>query len=167
MKKLIYCLLIIAICAVSVFALAACNAPVADSLDFGAKYYFYLKNEENNSQIYVKDVYYVFNKNGTGLYHYFESTDYKDENRKDGICNYEISFKYEYLDDEKSAVALFYDGIKFDPTHNKSTDEEDYKDWRRTFTVSTSIIKNLDGGYNCYNLEYIKKNYPNCEITDL
>ena len=105
--------------------------------------------------------YYIFHSNGTGEYVYngidYESGGYIVH------AKYTIKFKYTYVDDDKSAIACFYDSLE-----NNSTVIGDYNtgnpfpysfnSWSRLITVSNDVLCLTGTGYTFYvNEDYAKK----------
>ena len=169
MKKLVCVLLILVLCIGATFALTACDkgAPVGDTIDFGAKYSTTTHTYESDYFGYTETSYsyYIFNKDGSGIYTDYHYQDYFDENEKDIIMHYSINFKYEYIDSDKTTVALFYDSITYHDDHNEDTD--DYSTWKNILTVSKSVLISINSATanRYYNVEYLKNQYPNFNLN--
>lgn len=173
MKKTVCVLLILILCIGAAFALVACNkdsVKIGDTLDFGAiyststytnKYYDY---DDNIFYTVTEKETYKFCKNGSGIYTYYSIKDYDNYERKDRITHYLINFNYEYIDSDKSSVAVFYDGITYADDHNQKTDG-DLSTWRDIISVSKSVLINLSYTAKYYNVDYLKKAYPNFNLN--
>ena len=136
MKKSIIVLIVLMLCFTLLFAFTACNNNDGD-LQYGVKY---TRNrlDENDPD------YYVFDKNGTGEYHYKSGA---------GICI--IHFKYTFLDNDKSTVICYYNG--FENTSTSSTDTTSNNGWCKRFLVSkNTILEPIGNDAYAY---YINENY--------
>ena len=178
MKNKIFAMLfVLVLIATSITALAACDK-TGRSKNIGALQMEkkYLAEKTVNSNLTEEDIlaqpgeyltyqsYYVFHADGTGEY-VCNEIDYRDYNIH---AKYTLHFKYTFVDEEKSAVACFYDrldnqsiilkGYK-DETDNEGIPYDyDLTDWSRLVTVSKNVLCVTGTGYTFYvNEDYVKQ----------
>lgn len=135
MKKSVIVLIVLMLCFTLLFVFTACNNKDGN-LQYGVKYTLNRLDEDNPN-------YYVFDKNGTGEYHYKGSTDI-----------YIIHFKYTFIDNDKSKVACYYDSTENTSTSSFSTNQ---RGWRKIFLVSKNVI--FESMTSEYYTQYINENY--------
>lgn len=146
MKRKLFILLALVLCLTPVLGLVACGSDA--DLAYGVKYIYnnsYVRSEEGYRQTYL-----IFDSNGYGKYHYYESPGY----------DYTIKFKYTYLDKDESAVACFFDSITYGEHHATTKDDDYYCDWSGIYTVSKNVIMSSSGS------KFINKDYLNDEIKN-
>ena len=175
MKKKIFAMLfVLVLIATSITALAACDK-TGGSKNIGALQMEkkYLAEKTVNSGLTEEDIlarpeeyltyqsYFIFHSNGTGEY-VCNKVSYElggyEVNAK-----YTIRFKYVYADDDKSAVACFYDGLdnrSIILSNNKKgeTYNYDFADWSSLITVSKYVLCVTGAGYSFFiNEDYVKQ----------
>ncbi len=116
MKKLACLLLALA----SVGCMAACKNEAKMKLNYGEKYI----HSDDIAEPENEQIYYVFYRNGTGEYHYYNYSEYAGR-----TSSYTISFRYKIVEEENMIFA-FYDGIEYDEV-----------DTAKSFNDSTTIYK--------------------------
>ena len=177
MKKKLFAIIFVLILTVSgVTALAACDNAGGKAISALQTEKKYLAESTVNSGLTEEDIlaqpgeyltyqsYYVFHADGTCEY-VCNKIDYRDYNIH---AKYTLHFKYTFVDEEKSAVACFYDrldnqsiilkGYK-DETDNEGIPYDyDFTDWSRLVTVSKNVLCVMGTGYTFYvNEDYVKQ----------
>lgn len=154
MKRKIIVLVIAAILVFSCVAFAACgNNTVKNQLSYGKKYIYdsHLGNDVN------KATFFIFYKNGTGVFHYF----YEEY---DGRLTeaYTINFKY-VVDKDGEVVYCFYDSFKYDDMHNDPWDDDyDESDWSAVLNFTNKFLYRIDTAYpHFFITEQFSKDIPN------
>ena len=148
MKKKIILALVAAVVAVfACFAFAACSGD--GDLQMNARY---IIEDDINEKDY-QQTYFEFFSDGTGVYRYY----YKGTST---LYDYELTFKYTYADNDKSAVVCFYDSVvygKDNITAKVSTE------WMRLLTVSKNVLCYVSTSGYTY---YINQNYLNSTLQN-
>lgn len=125
----------IAACLFLLFTFASCGESdkAASTLKMNKKYIIESQiTAGNNDDAW----WYSFRPDGTGTFH----------------REYEITFKYTYLDAEKSAVACFFHASEDNPT---------FTDWKKLLTVSENIIMSASDANAIYICEDYLGEIPN------
>lgn len=148
MKKLAIFTTLIVTALCCVFAFTACENDDTTGL-VTDKHYIKSSDVRKDAD---EQVFYVFHSDGTGeyTYHYdYESSLYPEHN------HYVISFKYTYVDSDKSAVVCFYDGIeRLDGDDGSYT----FTSWTELVTVSKNVLTTV-GNYGY--IFWINEDYLN------
>ena len=159
MKRKLVALMLVLCFALGAFGLVACDDDKADytELAIGVKYYasgWYLRSENEYEKTYV-----AFAKNNTGVFHYYDEDFYYDR-----VAEYTIKFKYTYVDEDKSVVVCFYDGVELG-RYNTATLPNSISRWTGTFTVSQNVLM---AGCTVISIPdyFINANYLNKELTN-
>ena len=157
MKRKIFILAIVTIIAFSCIAFAACgNGTAKNKLSYGKKYIY----DSDLSSNVDEARYFIFNKNGTGIYHYYYESSYYDT-----VSAYTIKFKY-VIDADNEVVYCFYDSIVFDDKYNDTDDENDDKyftDWSAVLNFTDKFLYSIDSAYPHFYVteEFSSKTIPN------
>ena len=154
MKKRILIFALVAILAFSIIAFAACgNSTVKNQLSYGKKYIYdsHLGNDDLD-----KVTYYLFNKNGTGMFHYYYAGNGGD------IEAYSIYFKY-IIDSDSEVVYCFYDSFEYDPTNNVDwRGNPDQSDWTSVLNFTDKFLYQIDKAYpHFFVTQEFSKSIPN------
>lgn len=152
-RKIFVLLLAVALCLSTVLGLISCSDDA--ELQYNAKYIYnnqYIRDENGN-----KKTYFVFYGNGNGIYHYYYYS------YGSSTTEYTIKFKYTYLDNDKSTVMCYYDGMTFGESHTGSKDKTNHNDWYNMVTVSKSTLMRTTSTSIGYfvNENYLKDEIPN------
>lgn len=134
-KKLITVSCALVACLSMLFMFASCKdtSEAVSTLKMNKKYILESQiYDENNDDVW----WFSFRSDGTGTFH----------------REYEITFKYTYLDAEKSAVACFFHASEDNPT---------YTTWKKLLTVSENIIMSSSDANAIYICEDYLKEIPN------
>lgn len=187
MKKKIFAMLfVLVLIATSITALVACdNAGGGKNISALQTEKKYHAESTVNSGLTEADIlaqpgeylqyqsYYVFHANGTGEYICNKVTDDYYNNTLVKIhAKYTLRFKYTYVDDDKSAVVCFYDGLNnqsiiIENGYKDETDnigkpyDYDFTDWSKLVTVSKNVLCVTGTGYTFYINEEFVKQIPN------
>jgi len=140
------CLLCLAVCFVG------CDA---SALKYGEKYYFNDELDRNADDADKK--YFIFNKNGTGIYHYYykyEST-YGNSYTED----YTITFSYTFMDKDHEGVVCTFESVEY---AERNTKEGVKNSWDRVLSVSENILMSTGGGL-FYSESYLKAHPEFCK----
>ena len=157
MKSKILVLAITVIIVLSCFMLVACgDNTVKNKLSYGKKYLSedYLNNEN-------QEAYYLFNKNGTGVYHYYSKYDYNSDEEMQLITSYSINFRY-IIDTNSEVVYCFYDSFEYDDIHNYTYVNPDNSDWTAVLTFTDKFLYSISA-YPTFYLteEFLSETIPN------
>lgn len=110
-----------ALALMSVFCMAGCqDTGSGNKLTYGKKYVYYddIHTEE------AEQNYYIFYKNGTAKYHYYDI--YQDYTfNRTIVYSYNIKLKYKIVEEENT-VFCFYDGIEYDEIDTAKTNRSEY-----------------------------------------
>lgn len=160
MKRKILIIAIVAILIFSCIAFVACRENSVDNkLTYGKKYI----RENSISADSAYESYFIFSKNGTGIYFYhetFEGYDYITDRFTDMIISYTITFKY-FTDSENEVVYCFYDSFKYEPDHNYR-DTYDDSTWNAVFNFNENFLMRIDTGATFYfTEEFLNDTLPN------
>lgn len=170
MKKSILVLVILALCLTSLFALTACNKDEDYSLTFDEKYVYSITYHQITAELEIEDQYYIFKKDGTGIYGYLStqtntniyvngSSHHYDEYK----YGYSIFFKYTYLDNDKSTIMAFYDGITYNEDNTVSPENftTDHSGWKKMILISKNVCVDSDSSMKKFIREGYLKEVPN------
>ena len=138
----------------TIFALSACgtNAAAGSPLQTEKKYI----NEESVAAASDKQSYYLFHGDNTGIYRYYAFYESYGTTR---IYDYTVTFKYEFVDQQKEAVVCLYDSVEYGDTHNQN---EISSTWNVLLTVSHNVLCSASsGGYSFYIHEEYLSEIPN------
>ncbi len=175
MKKIIDCIVLMAMCILSAVCLAACASdggnraapyPDADTTvpvtDVGASTEgatdaenetslrideLYVFEEQVRSESAAKQTYYQFEENGLGSYHY-----YYDKVGPMNVASYTIKFRYEIMNDFQ--LVCFFDSVTYDDAHTGS--KSDVSEWSEVLVYSDNYLL---GEGNSGTLGYIAASY--------
>ena len=140
MKKSILVLIILALCLTSLFALTACNNGSGDGdLQYGVKYSYYQLDDDTH--IY----YYTFNNDGTGI-----------QRRKDSSYDYILYFKYTFADNDKSAIACYFDKIEKSANTSLNPYAPD-SSWHEMLLVSKNTVASSSSYAFFVNEDYLSE----------
>lgn len=164
MKKNLGRILLAIMCCFALISFVGCSddnhaTDSPDSLQFNVKYYYYTRIHDNKNG---DATYYIFYSNGTCMRHEQSGTNYDSGYRK--TSEYKTYFKYTYMDEQKTGVALFFHSKEYTKYNadgtvltvdTTPTDSESKSS--NVYSVSKNIISgvSLSGGYHFY----INENY--------
>lgn len=128
MKKFFICLFVL-ILSLSLFS---CNDKKEDSVNiqYGVKYI----HKSTIGEPEDKQDYYIFNSNGTAIYHYYY-------NYSNDVYSYTVNYICEFVAEEDT-VFCFYDSIVYDDVHNK---EKYGTKFSSTVMISKNVIMESSG----------------------
>lgn len=151
MKKIGLFISVLALCFMPALGLVACGDDFGE-IEFKTKYV--RENKHMRSDDYHQ-TYYLFYEDGTGVYHRYDEITVSATS----IIEYSISFKYTYLDSDKSAVRCYFDSVKLGDKNTWSVDADDLDDWASTLTVSKNVLMTSQG-VSFINADYMKNVVP-------
>lgn len=138
MKRKILIFAIVAILVFSTVALTACgNDTVKNKLSYDKMYF----RDDQLGNFLDKRSYYVFYKNGTGVFH--EYYNYGDGD----IDAYSVHFKY-VIDSDSEVVYCFYDSFEEDPAHTATwTGNHNQSDWTSVLNFNDKFLFQIDTAF--------------------
>ena len=150
MKKIVAILLLVC----CLMTLSACGAKSVDAtsankIDYGEKYI--KTSRHDGAQL---DTYFVIEKNCLKYYKFNQSESFGDENN---IYHYEITYKYEVIDDGK--LAYFFDSVKIYDDDNVN-DTDDFNKRCGILTFSENVLAEDD-------VLYVRESYLKRELKNI
>lgn len=132
MKKAIKLLALTAACCAAAVSFVGCSdkntaTGSPDSLQFNTKYYHYQGMHDNEDG---HAVYFIFYSDGTCMR-------YSHNRNNDRDIDIEMYYKYTYLDEQRTGIVCFIDGIK----------ETQYNDDGSVYYVDTSLSPSYEKDY--------------------
>ena len=156
MKRKLLVLAIAVVMVLSCFMLVSCGDTVKNKLSYGKKYLYedYLGTND-------KEIYYLFNRNGTGEYYsyYQEFDSYTNETH---ITSYTIYFKY-VIDTDNDVVYCFYDSFEYNKDHNY--DDRYYTPnptWSAVLTYTNKFLYSI----TAYPRFYLTEDFANNSVPN-
>ena len=136
MKKKLLVLAIAVVMTLSCFMLVACGNTVKNKLSYGKKYIYDgdLDQDINNA------TYFIFYKDGTGVYH-----NYHDYGGGD-IVSYTIHIKY-VIDTDGGVVYCFYDSFEYGADHTYYYTNHDNSEWSAVLNFTDKFLYRIDTAY--------------------
>ena len=153
MKKFFICLMVV----VLLFATISCskgNTENTIDIQYGVKYI--VSSDKNLPQ--EEQEYFIFNNNGTGVYHYYYSYDSSIDPSYSSTDSYTIEFIYDYVSSEDTAFC-FFNSV----TYEEGYSGEDFVNttWSRTLMVSKNVIMLATNGGLFIAENYLQNELPN------
>ena len=143
MKKKLMIFVSLIICSLALLlALPACDSTSSDGSDLQLDKKYIAQGQANTTS----ECYYLFYSNGTGIFRANYQTSY-------GLTSdYTITFKYTYADNDKTAVACFFDSVELGRKNVVTVSSN----WSSLFTVSKNVLFTSAGGI-FINEDYLKE----------
>lgn len=131
MKKKLPTLLVLPAALCALMSFAACDD--GSALAHDTKYYIAVSSYGNDD---CKRTYYLFNNDGTGVYHEYGS--YSSSFNSTGYTwHYTVTFDYSYVDKDKETIICTYKSVEYaDDDNQKGVSSS----WSSILTVSADFV---------------------------
>lgn len=149
MKKILKLMSLAAACCAAAISFVGCSDPSpatnnpsssdsSYSLQFDTKYYYYQDMHDNKNR---NAVYFIFYSNGTCT-RFSHRDAYSSSSYFSRDTDVEMYYKYTYLDEQKTGIVCFIDGIK----------ETEYDDGGSVYNVNTSLSPSYEKDYYIFSI---------------